>query len=219
MTKTRIKVCGITNLEDAMLAAELGASAIGFIFAEGSKRRVTPSVVRRIVSKLPPFVTRVGVFVDVGLVELHATMDEARLNVVQLHGSESPEYAQKVRYPVIKSFRPRPGFDLLALKAFDVHAFLFDTYAEDVRGGTGKTFDWNLVRGAHNHGRIILSGGISSKNAAEAIRTLHPYALDVNSSVESVPGRKDQERLKDLLETVRRAEHEEHAMSDHDQIR
>lgn len=191
-----------------MLAAELGADAVGFIFAAGSKRCVSPSVVRRIVSRLPPFVARVGVFVDLSLVDLHAIMDEAQLNVVQLHGNESPEYARKVQYPVIKTFRPRPDFDLFSLNEYNVQAFLFDTYSESRRGGTGKTFDWNLVRGADKHGRIILSGGISSKNAADAIRTLHPYALDVNSSVESAPGKKDQERLKDFFDTVRKAEQE-----------
>ena len=196
----------MTNHHDALLAAELGADAIGFIFAEGSKRRVSPSVVREVVSEIPPFVSSVGVFVNVTLEELHRIMDESRLDVVQLHGEESPAYVREVRYPVIKTFRPRPGFVLSALADYSVHAFLFDTYSDSRQGGTGRAFDWNLVRGADTYGRIILSGGISPANAAEAIQTLRPYALDVNSSVEVSPGKKDRRRLVELFDAIREAD-------------
>lgn len=206
MTRTRVKICGITNGNDALLAAELGADAIGFIFAEDSKRRVSPSVVRAVVSELPPFVSRVGVFVNSSLEELQRIMVESGLDVVQLHGDESPTYIKKVPYPVIRTFRPRPGFALSALNEYNVHAFLFDTYAEGQQGGTGKTFDWNLVRGADTYGRIILSGGISPGNAAEAIQALRPFALDVNSSVEIAPGKKDRQRLEELFDAIREAD-------------
>ena len=189
-----------------MLAAELGADAIGFIFVEGSERCVSPSVVRAAVSDLPPFISRVGVFVNNSLEDLHRIMDESRLDVVQLHGDESFAYVKEVQYPVIKTFRPRPGFVPSALTAYNVDAFLFDTYAEGLHGGTGRTFDWNLVRGADTYGRIILSGGISAANAAEAIRTLRPYALDVNSSVEIAPGKKDRQRLVELFAAIREAD-------------
>ena len=208
MTRTRIKICGITNIEDALTAVELGADALGFIFVERSKRCVVPSVVRSIVFNVPPFVSLVGVFVDVSLEKLHATMAESGLNVAQLHGEESPEYVAEVRYPVIKTFRPRSGFAVSTLAGHKAQAFLFDTYSEDQSGGTGKTFDWDLVRGAEKYGRVILSGGITPANAAEAIRVVQPYALDVSSGVEIAPGKKDRGRMNDFFQAVRDADRE-----------
>ena len=207
-SRIMIKICGLTNREDAAYAAELGVDALGFIFAEGSKRRVQASVVRSIVTQLPVSRMLVGVFVNPPLDELHAVMDESGLGVVQLHGDESPEFISAVRYPVIKTFRPRAGFDVSDLRRYGVQSYLFDTFSEEARGGTGRTFDWNLIRGAERYGQVILSGGLTPANVGEAIQAVRPYGVDVSSGVESTPGTKDHRRLKQFVEAVRRTEHE-----------
>jgi phosphoribosylanthranilate isomerase len=201
----RIKICGITNWEDARLAVELGADALGFIFTE-SPRRVTPEQAAAITGQLTPPVCKIGVFLDHQEEEVKAIAECCRLDGLQLHGQETPAYCKRFRQKVIKAFRIRDATDLKALSLYEVDAFLLDTYHESLAGGTGKTFDWNLAVEAKKHGKIILSGGLNPDNVFSAITKVKPYAVDVSSGVEASPGKKDPVKLKAFIEEVRRAE-------------
>ncbi len=201
----RVKVCGITNIEDASKAVELGADALGFIFAP-SPRRIRPEVARAIIAALPPFVISVGVFVD----EEPAIIDEiARfcgLGLVQLHGDESPTVCAELMPRTVKAFRIKDDHALGRVKPYlgHVKALLFDTYSEKMRGGTGRTFDWSVaVAGKKLRVPLILSGGLSPSNIAEAITIVRPYAVDVSSGIEERPGKKDHRLMRALLEAVR----------------
>jgi phosphoribosylanthranilate isomerase len=201
----RIKICGITNLEDARLAAELGAHALGFIFYPKSPRYIRPDAAREIIRSLPPLVMTVGVFVDeeAGVVkDIAAT---AGLDWVQLHGQESPEYCRTLGRRVIKGFRIKDAHSLSLLPAYrgSVQAFLLDTYKAGTAGGTGETFDWTLARQAKKSGPIILAGGLTPANVAQAIEAVQPAAVDVASGVEAGPGKKDPEKLRAFFEAVK----------------
>ncbi len=197
----KVKICGITNLEDALLCESLGADALGFIFYKGSKRFVEPEAAGKIISELSPFTLKVGVFVNSSSEEINKTAKEIRLNAVQLHGKESPEIISKINLPVIKSFRVKNGFDFSILKRFENISFLFDTYSEKEYGGTGKTFNWELIPD-DLRGKIILSGGISISNIEEIYRNIKPAAVDLSSSLESEPGKKDGEKIKEFFKKI-----------------
>lgn len=200
---TKIKICGITNLEDALLAADLGVDALGFIFAK-SPRQITPAKVLEISRKLPPFISRVGVFVDAFPENINSVADICGLDIIQLHGSESPEQIQRFKKKVIKAFRIKSVADLEEFPAYKVDAYLLDSYSSELPGGTGKTFDWKLALEAKKFGRpIILSGGLTPENVAEAIKITGPYAVDASSGVEERPGKKDKEKLKRFVEAIR----------------
>jgi phosphoribosylanthranilate isomerase len=204
--RTRIKVCGITGIDDARAAVAAGADALGFIFVDQSPRNTDPELVRDIVRRLPPFVDAVGVFVDADPIRVAEIAQFCRLNLVQLHGNEPPDYCLNLKVGVVKAFRVGPGFSAgqLAPYAEGVRAFLLDTYHPEMAGGTGKTFDWNLVRELGTAPRpVILAGGLKPENVAMAIEQVRPYAVDVNSGVESSPGRKDTERLERFVRLVR----------------
>lgn len=201
----RIKICGITNPEDAFLAADLGARALGFIFFPKSPRAIKPEAARDIIKNLPPFVLSVGVFVDeeAGVVrELAATVG---LDWIQLHGRETPEYCRALKRRVIKGFRVQGPNSLADLPKYReaVQAFLLDTYRPGTPGGTGATFDWEVARQAREYGPIILAGGLTPANVGQAIQTAQPAGVDVASGVEAAPGKKDPERLKAFFEAVR----------------
>lgn len=201
----RVKICGITNLDDARLAADLGAHALGFIFYPRSPRSVAPDAAREIIRALPPFVLSVGVFVDeeAGVVrELAATVG---LDWVQLHGRESPDYCKSLGRRVIKGFRVKSEDIFRELGEYQgaVQAFLLDTYKPGLPGGTGETFDWDLARRAATFGPIILAGGLTADNIAEAVRVARPAAVDVASGVEAAPGRKDPGRLGEFFQAIR----------------
>ncbi len=199
----RIKVCGITNFSDAIAAAELGADAIGFIFAK-SPRRVSAAKVKRIVKRLPPFISKVGVFVNEKASIVNKIVSECQLDLVQLHGEEPPAYLRKMKVPVIKAFRVKDRRVLKQLKKYKAKAFLLDTHVEGKFGGTGKSFDWGLARTAKKFGRpIILSGGLNPKNVSWAIRKAKPYAVDVSSGVEKRPGKKSKNKLKAFIHRVK----------------
>jgi phosphoribosylanthranilate isomerase len=206
--RTRIKVCGITCQEDARAAVAAGIDGLGFIFVEGSPRLVEPDIVRAISGELPPFVDCVGVFRDEAIEEVQEIINYCRLSVVQLHGSESPEYCRKISCQVIKSFciRPESGNEELAAYADAVSGFLLDTYHKDLAGGTGIAFDWKLVERVNPPGPFILAGGLTPENIGAAIRQVKPYAVDVNSGVEYQPGRKDIDKLKRFVLEVRKAD-------------
>lgn len=202
----RIKICGITNLEDALLAADLGADAVGFIFYPGSPRAVDAETVKSITDKLPLFLTRVGVFVDENPVEIRRVADYCHLDLAQLHGNESPAFASNPGINVIKSFRLKGAEDLDVLPEYSAssYAFLLDTYHPDKMGGTGQTFNWDWARAAKKAGRpIILSGGLTPENVAEAIRQAEPDAVDISSGVEASPGKKDPYKLARFIEAAR----------------
>lgn len=193
----RVKICGITNLEDARLAADLGAHALGFIFYPKSPRYVAPDVARDIIRALPPLVLSVGVFVDEDAGVVRDIASQAGLDWVQVHGRESPDYCKSLGRRVIKGFRVRGEdiFEKLQQYQGAAQAFLLDAYKPGHPGGTGETFDWDLARQADKFGPIILAGGLTSNNIVEAVRAARPAAVDVASGVEATPGRKDPVKL------------------------
>lgn len=204
----RIKVCGITRVEDALAAVEAGADALGFMFYPPSKRNISAAAARSIIASLPPFVSRVGVFVDATEKQIRDTATEAGIDTVQLHGSETPEFCRRLHpYSVIKAFRVRGPESLEELTRYSDVPWLLDSFSTGALGGTGKTFDWDLAASAVKRGgRVILAGGLSSSNVAEAIRAVRPWAVDVSSGVESTPGRKDPALVSDFVRAVRSAE-------------
>jgi phosphoribosylanthranilate isomerase len=205
MDKVGVKICGITNLEDASLAVELGAHAIGFIFAP-SPRQMTPQKVRKIVRAIPPFVKTVGVFVNEETTTIRGVMQHCGLDLAQLHGDESPDLCDELMPYTIKALRIKDESCLQTGRAYHgkVRALLLDTYSRETVGGTGKTFDWNLAIKIKEIGiPIILAGGLGPSNIVAAIHTVRPYAVDVNSGVEERPGKKSPSLIRDLTEKVR----------------
>ncbi len=201
---TLIKICGITNKEDALWAADLKVDALGFIFAE-SPRRVGLEVVCEIVKFLPPFVSTVGVFVDEDKEKVKEIADLCSLTTLQFHGEESPAYCQGFRQKVIKSFRVKDERVLEKAVSYKVDAYLLDTYLRGRPGGTGKTFNWEIAGRVKEIGvPLILSGGLNPDNVARAISEVRPYAVDVGSGVESKEGKKDYGKLERLVKMVRK---------------
>jgi len=189
----RVKICGITRAEDALIAVEVGADALGFIFYEESPRSITPSAARDIVAKLPPFIAKVGVFVNEEVSKVREIAAEVGLTTLQLHGEESPAYCEEVGLSVIKALRVRGEEDIHNISSLNVAALLLDTYKKGQIGGTGEVFDWALALKAlgKSNRPIILSGGLTPDNVAEAVKRVRPYAVDVSSGVEKSPGIKD----------------------------
>jgi phosphoribosylanthranilate isomerase len=200
----RVKICGITNLEDALAAVKWEADALGFVFAP-SPRQVTMEQVSHIVAELPSFVCKVGVFVDSALQRIKEAISVCGLDLVQLHGSESPDFCQAFFPRVIKSFRVKDESVLSILPQYRVSAYLLDSYDATQEGGTGRTFNWDIAKDAARYGSIILSGGLTQENVQQAIALVQPYAVDVSSGVESQPGKKDHSKLQAFLEAVRNA--------------
>jgi len=203
----KVKICGITSPADAETAIEAGADALGFVFWEKSSRNITPLEAASIINRLPPFVVTVGVFVNEDAERIRETVLAAGLSCVQLHGDETPARAAEVAGlacpRLIKAFRVREGFDIMTLDAYAVQACLLDAYKPGMPGGTGETFNWALAIEAAKKKRIILSGGLTPDNVAEAIRTVRPYAVDVSSGVESSPGRKDAAKVRRFIKAAK----------------
>lgn len=202
----RIKICGITNLEDALAAVEAGADALGFVFFERSPRNITSEQAAGIIRCLPPFVQTVGLFVNEDLAVVNATADRCGLDVVQLHGEETPEFCAGVKRRVIKAFRVIDFSSLDQIKNYVVAACLLDAWCPTAHGGTGKTFNWEIAAAASADKCIILAGGLTPENVAEAVKAVGPHAVDVSSGVESTPGRKDLQKLQQFIESVRKAD-------------
>lgn len=200
---TRVKICGITSLGDALLAVENGADAIGFIFYEKSPRYIGPNTVSLIIKELPPFVTAVGVFVNEAPDKIRAISNETGIDCVQLHGDETPEFCDSLGLQVIKAFRIKTIDDIKKIRDYQVSACLLDTYREGVPGGTGETFNWDIAVEAKKYGRIILSGGLKPDNIASAIKKVGPYAVDISSGVEAKPGKKDAGKIIKFMEQVK----------------
>jgi len=200
----RVKICGITNIEDALFCAEQGADALGFVFYEKSPRFISPEDAGAIIRALPPFITPVGVFVNpVGII-VERLIKYSGVRVLQFHGSEGPEFCGGFGVPYIKAFRVRGPESLGGMQSYkDASAFLLDSFSEAEFGGTGRTFDWDAAIAARGHGRIILAGGLTPGNVSEAVRRVMPYAVDVSSGVESEKGRKDHAAVREFIAKVK----------------
>jgi len=205
---TRVKICGITRWEDAQLAVELGASALGFNFYPLSPRYIEPAAARAIILKLPPLVTTVGIFADEPNDERVAGVaKEARVTVVQLHGPQLPKLdGALAEFPKICGIAVKEGFKPEVLRDLGGDAFLLDAFDAKLLGGTGKPFNWALARDASRFGIIILAGGLTPENVGRAIREVRPFAVDVASGVEAAPGVKDASKLRAFFQEVRRAD-------------
>jgi phosphoribosylanthranilate isomerase len=197
-----VKVCGVTRLDDAIAAAEAGASAVGFVFWPESPRFVDPYRARAIAAKLPPFVTAVGLFVNQPVGYVNSVASLVRLGAVQLHGDETPEFAASVTAPVIKAV-PVERADGWP----DATTLLLDVHDPVKRGGTGRVIDWRAAAAVAAHRRVLLAGGLTPDNVAEAIARVRPFGVDVSSGVERAPGIKDHARIRALFEAIHGTSH------------
>lgn len=207
----KVKICGITRLDDALAAVEAGANALGFVFFEPSPRNITAQQAAAIVSKLPPFVSKVGVFVNPTEEFVRHKVWDCGLDTVQFHGDETPGFCRCFApLKVVKSFRIRDAASLDALPPYATDAWLLDSQVEGKLGGSGVTFNWELAWQAKEHGRpVILAGGLTPENVAEAIHEVWPYAVDVSSGVEEAPGRKNAKLIEAFIANVRSVEQEQ----------
>lgn len=204
----KIKICGITNNDDATMAVKLGADALGFIFAR-SPRRIMPQDARDIIREMPPFIKSVGVFVNEDSPVIHETVNYCGLDIIQFHGDESFEICEEFMPRSIKALRVKNDSIVAKLSEYKgkVKAFLLDTYSEKMAGGTGKTFDWDIAIKIKEAGiPVILAGGLGPSNIEEAISLVKPYAVDVNSGIEESPGKKSHILMKELFEKIKKIE-------------
>ncbi len=197
----RVKICGITNIDDALLCCELGADAIGFVFYKKSKRFINYSSAEKIIKQLPAFISKVGVFVDKNVKDINSISKKIGLTHIQLHGNQDSNFVSQITLPVIKSFLIDEQFDFAKLRMFKKCEFLLDTYSPKSFGGTGKTFNWNLIPESLRN-KIILAGGISINNIEYIYKNIKPQAVDLSSSVETRPGKKSHKKLKDFFKVV-----------------
>ncbi|QXG25240.1 phosphoribosylanthranilate isomerase [Pseudomonas viridiflava] len=206
MSAVRSKICGITRIEDALAAVEAGADAIGLVFYAKSPRAVSVQQARAIIAALPPFITTVGLFVNASRCELNETLDAVALDMLQFHGDETPEECDGYHRPYIKALRVKAGDDIeQACRAYrNARGVLLDTYVEGVPGGTGETFDWALIPSELSK-PVILAGGLTSANVAQAIAQVKPYAVDVSGGVEKGKGIKDREKILAFMNAVQGA--------------
>ncbi|MFO1352438.1 MAG: phosphoribosylanthranilate isomerase [Gammaproteobacteria bacterium] len=203
MSRTRVKICGITRIEDGVAAAHWGADAIGLVFYPRSSRYLDPQAAARIIAALPPFVTTVGLFLDADADAVRATLAQAPLDLLQFHGDESPDYCAAFNRPFIKAVPMRVGADVAAYeRAFaQAKALLLDNHGGGTIGGSGERFDWRAIP-RQLHKPIILAGGLGPDNVAEAIRQVRPYGVDVSSGVEAAKGIKDIARMRAFMHQV-----------------
>ena len=192
---TKVKICGITRIEDALQALACGADALGFVFYEKSPRCVQPEEARRIIKQLPPFATCVGLFVNADGETVRETVAHCALDAVQYHGDEPAEACSKAPVKVIKALRVKDASSLDQHESYKVSALLLDAWCADAYGGTGKTFNWEIAARVAQQRPVILAGGLTPENVAEAVSVVHPYAVDVSSGVEAYPGQKDPEKV------------------------
>ena len=195
-----VKICGTTNVEDARAAVEAGVDAVGLIFVPGTPRCVEVATAREIAANIPEPVRTVGVFVNEAAETINRLAREVPLDVVQLHGAEAPEFRRLVEVPFFKAVRVRGEIDVEQLRSYKASAYLLDTYVEGAHGGTGKTFDWELALPVVAAGLpVLLSGGLTPDNVAEAVGRILPYGVDVSSGVEASPGRKNHEKVRAFI--------------------
>ena len=202
----KVKICGITNLEDALCASDAGADALGFVFHEPSPRCVSLETAAAIARKLPPHVVKVGVFVDAPEERVLRAIAGCSLNLLQFHGHEAPDYCLEFGLMSMKAFRIKDAASLQELAKYPTDAWLLDSYVEGRSGGTGQRFNWELARQARDLGRpIFLAGGLTPQNVAEAVQLVQPYAVDVSSGVESAPGKKDHQQVGAFIKAAKKA--------------
>jgi phosphoribosylanthranilate isomerase len=199
------KICGITNLDDANVAVENGASAIGFIFYEKSPRTISINNAKSISKHLPKTIARVGVFVNHEKDFINEAISEVPLDMIQLHSDETPDFCNQFDVPILKALRIKNEASLSVMDQYDVAVFLLDTFSNDQYGGTGETFDWSVLNRKFKT-PIILSGGLNPENILDAIDAVNPSAVDVNSGVESFPGKKDYNKLKSLFKNLNKTQ-------------
>ncbi len=202
--RVKVKICGTTSLKDALLVAESGADAVGFIFYSRSPRSISQKEVKDIVVQLPPFIETIGVFVNETSDKVNRIAEQCRLTAVQLHGDESPAFCRRVKQRVVKAFRVKDAKSLKGISGYDVSGFLLDSYNDGRRGGTGQVFDWNLVLRAKKQGPVILAGGLNPYNVYTAIHRVKPYGVDVCSGVEKSAGVKDPQKISEFIKAVRK---------------
>jgi len=200
----RVKICGITSIDDAQAAVEAGADALGFMFYEPSPRYLTPEQASTIIRELPDHVARVGVFVDADEPTIRSTSTSAGLDTLQFHGNESPDFCTQFELRTIKAFRMKDRESLAQLAGYRTDAWLLDSYVQGVPGGTGERFNWDLAVEAKRLGcPILLAGGLTPDNAGEAVDQVAPFGLDVSSGVEAAPGRKDAAKMATLIASAK----------------
>jgi phosphoribosylanthranilate isomerase len=203
----KIKICGITNVEDARVAVEAGADALGFVLYRGSPRHVEPDTVRAIVGDLPPFILPIGVFVNEDPLVVRNLMDDCGLVLAQLHGDESALYCEHLGRPALKAIRLKDRDGFLALAELrgraNVRGFVIDAFSEDAYGGTGATVDWSLAGEVARASPVLLAGGLTPVNVAKAIEIVRPYGVDVSGGVEERPGKKDPTKVRAFIEAAR----------------
>lgn len=195
----KVKICGITNLDDALQAVDAGADALGFVFYDLSPRCITFETAERIIRKLPPYITTSGVFVNNPASFIESAVERCGINVVQLHGDETPTFCAGIRHTVVKAFRIRSVASIESIRSYSVAGYLLDAYVPGSYGGTGLTFNWETAKVAKQFGPVILAGGLSPDNARLAVETVEPYALDVSSGVEAGPGKKDHAKVSEFI--------------------
>ncbi|MDB6130984.1 MAG: Phosphoribosylanthranilate isomerase [Verrucomicrobiales bacterium] len=199
-----VKICGITNLEDAKWAVESGADALGFMFYEKSKRHISPRDAGAIIRELPSATRFVGVFVDAKKPEVENAIELSGITTLQFHGQETPGYCQEFMLPVWKALLVHSRASLENMNSYSTEAILLDAFVPGERGGTGARFDWNLaVEARLHHLPIILAGGLTPENVSEAVKLINPFGVDVSSGVESAPGRKDRQKVKTFISRAR----------------
>lgn len=198
----RVKICGLTRRDDALCALDAGADMLGFIFVASSKRFAVPETVAEIVGSLPRDILTVGVFVNAPRATILDTVRRSGIQAVQLHGEETPADTEGLGVRVFKAHRVGPGFDPTALKRYPVDAHVLDTYVAGVHGGTGQVFDWSIAREACAHGPVILGGGLTAENVADAIEQVRPVGVDVSSGVEVAPGIKDHDKVRAFVQAA-----------------
>ncbi|KJR41664.1 N-(5'-phosphoribosyl)anthranilate isomerase [Candidatus Magnetoovum chiemensis] len=200
----KVKICGITNLKDAQAAVVYNADAVGFVFYKKSKRCISPTDAKEIITKLPPFITKVGVFVDEDEDFITSVINATGINAVQLHGKEPPYFCQKW-HTVIKAVRIKDSRDLKEIDKHKPSAFLLDTFTKDEAGGTGIVFNWDIAKTAVSMGhRIILAGGLTADNVQAAVKMVMPYGVDVSSGIEASYGIKDHGKMKLFIEEAKK---------------
>jgi phosphoribosylanthranilate isomerase len=205
--RTRVKICGITRMEDALAAATAGADAVGFVFHARSPRAVTPAAAREMALAMPPFVSRVGLFVDAAPETVAAILDTVPLDLLQFHGDERPADCDTLGRPYLKAVPMAPGTDPVAYMDTYPHAagFLLDSHGNGRTGGTGETFDWDRIPRDLRH-CLVLAGGLNPENVADAVRRVRPWAVDVSTGVEARPGIKDPARMQAFVDEVKRVD-------------
>lgn len=200
---TKIKICGITNLDDALAALKLGVDALGFVFAE-SPRKVAPDKVGKIISEIAVPVLKVGVFVNENIEKIQQIFERYDLDYVQLSGNENKDYVERLVLPSIKVFKVKDQSVLKEIPQYDLNLFMLETFNDSQYGGTGNIFNWDIAKEAKIFGRVILSGGLTPENVFSALQQAEPYGVDVSSGVEESPGKKDKKKLEQFVKEVRR---------------